>query len=438
MTENSQSTKNQVAWLAMNNEYGLLDQVGQRGVATLTADQIIKYRETRLLTKIDERTQLPPFLRDNDLCILPTSRNSFLVGHFEAFADLPNLTSQKPKPISDSDLLTLQLRHNTESSGILVAIDTGMIESFLHEAPAKLGIIGRMGSGSFTFKVAGYDKLIAVNSSQIEIDAGIETPKSVVIMEAKASERGSFLIRQLYYPWRTWSEKIGKKKDVRPVFLVISNDRFSLVEYQFTDLNVYSSIELVRHETFQLIASVVTPAVVDALLRHPLLPVNNNVPYPQADSFDRIISLLVSMDESDGTLYKDDVAAQQVFHKRQADYYLNAAEYLGLVEERDRKSQLYGLTVLGTSVVSAGPALRSRLLIERLLADPVIRPVFGLARQHPITPRSSEVHQEAEKVIRTLMKSGQITNLDPTKSTPERRAKTLVAWCAWIVEHVQW
>ena len=145
MTSRKQNV--QAAWVALNEEHKLLDQVLQQGVATLTAKQIGDHYETRFVTKIGERSELPPFLADNDLAILPLSRSNFIVGHFHAFHDLPNFDDELAKPIGGSSLVSLQMRPDSETASILAALDTNMFDEFLGEHPAKLGIMGRMGTG---------------------------------------------------------------------------------------------------------------------------------------------------------------------------------------------------------------------------------------------------------------------------------------------------
>jgi hypothetical protein len=431
----SQVSKNQAAWLAIESDCDLLQQVEANGIARLSIADIKKHREPRLLTSLGEYSSLPPFLRDNGLSILPSSTRSFYVGRFQAFHDLPDLSNEVAQLVGRSDLATLRLRPNSEATGILAALDTGMFEDFLGETPARLGIMGRMGSGKFSFRVQGYAGDLQVESSQIEIDAGIETPSSVALVEAKATEPRSFLIRQLYYPFRTWTDKLKGEKGIRPIFLLINNDRFSLVEYRFEMANVYSSVQLVRHKTFMLSDSQVPEVQFEDALAMPPLAITKGVPFPQADSLDRIVSLLTSMYESEGEIYKEDVATQQVFHERQADYYLNAAKYLGLVEEPPGASQLFRLTPDGRSVVESDVESRSRHLAIRLLRDPVVREVFLAISVGGIDPTSNEATRSAMSAIQNRIDSGEIEGVEAA-STVGRRAQTIVAWCRWLLDHI--
>ena len=48
---------------------------------------------------------------------------------------------------------------------------------------------------------------IEVHNSQIEIDAGYEGLQKLALIEAKRDLSIDFLVRQLYYPFRTWKDR---------------------------------------------------------------------------------------------------------------------------------------------------------------------------------------------------------------------------------------
>jgi len=431
MSEPSKISLNQSAWVDLNKEFNLLDHVQSSGVAKLTAAQIRKHREPRLLTKIDEQTALPPFLADNGLAILPTSRSEFLIGNFEAFYQLPDLMDQDAQPFKNSGLASLQpgIRPNSEATGILAAIDAGIFSDFIEESPTTLGVMGRMGSGNFSFNIGGYDEKIHVSGSQIEIDAGIESASSLLLVEAKATQQKSFLVRQLYYPFRTWGDRLRERKHIRPMFLMIDNDRFSIVEYRFADVNLYSSIELVKQSTYQLTESALSKSELESYLSQPLETIRRDVPFPQADSINRIISLLISIDSNEGEIHKEDIATQQVFVERQTDYYTNAAQYLGLVEFSKRNKDVVVLTTLGYKVVENGVVSQSKVMAARLLRDPIIRSVFLEMKSKGYESTSNGIRQFTEKAM--------IENrVELAESTISRRAQTICSWCKWLEEHL--
>ena len=111
-----------------------------------------------------------------------------------------------------------------------------------------------MSSGSFEF---GIDSVsddnplrLQVKNSQIEIDGGYEGISSLSLIEAKTSISDDFLVRQLYYPFRLWTERVSKT--VRSIFLIYFNGIFHLYQYRFEDPANYNTIHLVKQRQYSL------------------------------------------------------------------------------------------------------------------------------------------------------------------------------------------
>ena len=114
-----------------------------------------------------------------------------------------------------------------------------MFADFLNEETLYPTVSGRMGSGRFNFDIlnsrTGTFFNMQINNSQIEIDAAFEGIASLALIEAKRDLSADFLIRQLYYPYRVWENRLSKK--VKPIFLVYSNGIYRLYEYEFSRFN---------------------------------------------------------------------------------------------------------------------------------------------------------------------------------------------------------
>ncbi len=65
---------------------------------------------------------------------------------------------------------------------------------------------------------------LAVTNAQVEIDAGFESNDCVFLIEAKLEAVDDFIIRQLYYPYRLWQNRVSKP--VIPALFTFSNDLF--------------------------------------------------------------------------------------------------------------------------------------------------------------------------------------------------------------------
>lgn len=54
------------------------------------------------------------------------------------------------------------------------------------------------------------------------------------------------------------------------------------------------------------------------------------IPFPQADSFERVINLCELLKQRE-FISKEDITQNYDFYSRQTDYYTNAGRYLGLI-----------------------------------------------------------------------------------------------------------
>lgn len=138
---------------------------------------------------------------------------------------------------------------------------------------------------------------------------------------------------------------------------------------------------------------------------------------PQADSFWRVAEIPLLVEQGINTSGK--LAAYYQFDPRQSSYYRQAAEFLGLV--RLEKDHRYALTDLGREYVSR-PADERRQLLAGLLAHfPPMRAALELSAK---AGERGIGRGEITKLIERHSAIG--------KSTPGRRAATLLAWLDWL------
>src|SRR5690606_4970809 len=74
-------------WEKIFEKHKIIDKVLADGYANITAKEINEFREARLMTKFDHKSQLPKLFTDNNLSILPTSRGGYIIGAFETFCE---------------------------------------------------------------------------------------------------------------------------------------------------------------------------------------------------------------------------------------------------------------------------------------------------------------------------------------------------------------
>ena len=252
---NPPKSLNDTAWEHLFAKYDILNRVDAQGLFEISAAQIKEFREPRLMAKFDHTINLPKIFSDNKLAILPITRGDYVISHFNAYhlfepADAPVTRLSLPAYIQslNSDNIS------SEAIALNCAAASGIIADILQDDDIAPTVSGRMGSGSFTFNITSSKNKapypIQVNNSQIEIDAAYEGVRSLALFEAKRDLSDDFLIRQLYYPFRTWQNRISKP--VRTFFLIYSNGIYLLYEYAFQDPYNYNALVLVCQKNYTI------------------------------------------------------------------------------------------------------------------------------------------------------------------------------------------
>ena len=259
---------------------------------------------------------------------------------------------------------------------------------------------------------------LSVSNAQMEIDAAYEGRSCLAILEAKREISEDFITRQLYYPFRVWQNRITKP--VRPVFFVYSNNIFSLYEYAFSDTHSYSSIKLIQHKNYSVEDTAITSHDIHTLLhRVRIVDEPSGIPFPQADTFTRVINLCELL--RDNPLTKQQITEQYAFNDRQADYYANAGRYLGLIGKSS--TSLYSLSTSGRKILSMSWKNRQLALCELILSHK--------AFHESMTLYFSSGHIPEIRDITAIITRSDLQN-PISGDTISRRAKTLRSWLNWI------
>ena len=285
-------SKNDIAWEKIFEKYCILDKLANNERISISSTEINQFREARLMTKFDHRSQLPKLFIDHNLSILPTSRGTYEIGKFKTFCDF-NKDDIEITPIDFPTFLeSIDYKDITSES---IAINCAFVSKILHDFTGEENLLptvsGRMSSSVFDFTINSGQNILKINvdNSQIEIDGGYEGDSSLNLIEAKNYISDDFLIRQLYYPYRLWSNKIGKR--VRPIFLTYSNGIFHLREYEFVTPELYNSIRLIQHKKYAVQEGGINVENIQNILDSIQVVKEPELPFPQADSFERVINL---------------------------------------------------------------------------------------------------------------------------------------------------
>jgi hypothetical protein len=421
------SPPNDAAWEKIFNKYNVLKEIEENGSFIITSAQINKYRESRLMTKFDHKSNLPQLFTKNELSILPISRGSYIIARFQAYENLEEHDSEVYKASIPDYIQSIDAENIfSEASAINCAYASMILGDFLEEEKLLPTLNGRMSSDCFSYRINAVKNKkvynINVENAQIEIDGGYEGIKSLAIIEAKNYIADDFIIRQLYYPYRLWVNRIVKKP--KPIFMTYTNGVYQLNEYAFENINDYNSIHLVKQKKYSLEIEQIALDDIIRVMRNAIVVPEPNIAFPQADNFKRIINLCELI--KDGEKTRDEITDNYAFDPRQTNYYTDAGRYLGLVEKRSIDSvPSYALTDEGVRIIKMKYKTRQLRLVELILNHRVFLDTLHLHIQDGIMP-------SIEKVT-SIMKESGLYRIAAT-STFERRAYTIIGWVNWILE----
>lgn len=415
---------NDDAWERLFDTYHILAEIEQNGQFVISADQIKGFREPRLMTKFDHKINLPNIFAANNLSILPITRGDYVISSFSAYKEFDE-PSQDVRRISIPAHIQSLMPQFLVSEAIALncANACGILNDFLEDDELVPTVSGRMSSGSFDFGIntAFGTKNITVSNSQIEIDAAYEGIRYLSLFEAKRDLSDDFLVRQLYYPFRVWSERVTKT--VKPVFLIFSNGMFNLYQYQFEDPQNYNSLILVKQRNY-VIATEICLADIENLLRTVPLVQEPNISFPQADRMSRIVNLIELLNEKPMT--KQDITSEYAFDERQTNYYTDAGRYLGLISKTHDEdgSILFQLSACGQRIMSLEYKERQLALVTQILMHKVFNETLKLHLQCGEMPDKQTIIQ--------IMKRSNLYRVE-ADSTYLRRSSTVVGWVNWIL-----
>ncbi len=425
------SRKNQTdeAWEKLFEKYDILNSVEKDGIFKISAEQIKEFREPRLMTKFDHKANLPILFKDSKLSILPDSRGTYIIGKFNAYQTL-KLDNKRPIPIEIPHFIETfdDFNITSESTALNVAHFTGMIDQVMDtqkdEPKSVLTLSGRMSSKELEYRITGKENFsynFEVKNSQIEIDGSYENLQKIAVMEAKNKLPLDFHIRQLYYPYRVYNN-IVKNKEIVPVFFTFADDVFSFHIYKFNRLLEYNSIEKIDQVDFILntVLDLNINEVKKISYNSPQLSGLSAIPFPQANSMSRILSILdyISVPKN-----KKDLAEVYDFDERQSDYYGNALIYLGFAHKNANRE--FEQTVLGKQLFKMGNNnSRNKIVIENILKFEVFKKAFD-----SVLKNYGEFDYD---YVSKLIAEEKIT-----KNTVKRRASTVCSWINWILSVVE-
>jgi hypothetical protein len=379
----------------------------------VTADEIkeITNKEPRIMAKMDRIECLPDIFRQNCIFLLPVSRSKYALvkgnGHhmLEKFETTPEIfRTSNPFP-------TAAIGIEGESVFLDYANSCGLLQKLCGFTNLIPSVRGRTTTQQFDFLVSGTQ--LQVNNAQIEIDASYESKEQLLLFEAKIGIPSSFSIKQLYYPYRKFTER----KQVRCFFFCfIPSDKYYVFwEYGFDKLDDYNSIRLLKYKIYQIRISTRIP-IMDSSSVKPSIAL---IDIPQADDVNKIVLFPFMVSEGYNTAKK--MVEAFAFDVRQSSYYRQAAEILGLVR---RDKSIYKITPKGESLIQLNSKARPSYMCRLLLDFPILNEIFlGVTVENKNFSRGD--------IVNLLKSKSHLTG-----ATLWRRTQTIIAWFRWIKNNV--
>ena len=196
----------------------------------------------------------------------------------------------------------------------------------------------------------------------------------------------------------------------------------------FEDKDNYSSIRLVKSKNYSLQDTDIAlnelyDVYSDVKVIYDDNQNNTNIPFIQANSFERIISLMEILFEENKTT--EEIAETMEFDLRQSDYYYNAGKYLGLFEKKDVEDEekivkKVSLSKLGKDTVKLRYKERQLKLVSLILEHEIFNRLFIKVYNSGELPTKEE--------IQNIMRENNICN----EGQIVRRSSSVYSWLKWI------
>lgn len=421
-------------WEKIFIKENILKNIDKFGYYKISSRAINNYEnaEARLLTKFDYWDSLPYIFQKNKLNILPIKRGEYVISYFNAYHPLNIDKNIKPKKITFPHWIeTLNYKNLSSEAKVLnCAFVSGILENVLEEKVVPT-VDGRMSTESWSFyidSIVQKEKMKIKNDrSQCQIDGGYEGLNKFAIIEAKNSISKDFIVRQIYYPYRLWHKKIKSNKDILPIYLVFSNGVFHFLIYQFKNVKEYNSLELITQKSYVIKEKPISLEDIENIMRKvEFVKEPTNVPFPQADSFERVIDLIEEI--YNNPLNIEEISLYYDFDYRQGQYYSSAGRYLGLLK---KINGVIKLTKTGKNILDKKKREKYLSIAEKILEHKVFWQTLEKYIKSGKPPTKNEIFNDIMKKNREFLYKSGGGNL--SNSTLQRRASTVKGWVNWIL-----
>ncbi|MBU3014353.1 hypothetical protein KO488_06255 [Poseidonibacter lekithochrous] len=318
------------SWENIFNQYNVLSEISRNNYFDITADQIkaVDGKEARLMTKVDFRQSLPNIMKQEELSILAIKNGLYRIAKNDPFINInQNIETEIIELEAPSNIISIDPYNiKSESAALDIATITEMANTVFGEE-SSLSIRGRLrGSLNFNIGTVPYN----IDGVQIEVDGGYEGNSSINLIEAKIGYRDNINIRQLLYPELYWKNEISNRKTIKSYIFYLQEDIYRFIPYIYDGVIGYADHANEKAFKFKEPSSDFSLFSIEINENHICL----NTPFPQADKFDTIHSMLILISEHP-CMTKEELKLNFDIVDRQIDYYYNVLKWLKLCEEEN-------------------------------------------------------------------------------------------------------
>ncbi len=124
------------AWSKLFEKYDILNKIQSEGAFFITANQIKKFKEPRLMAKWDSSENLPSIFKKHNINILPISRNGYVLSDFKLYEPIPELGEHitEMQKVEIPEYETIDIGNiSSEANAINVLMLSKILDDFLDE-----------------------------------------------------------------------------------------------------------------------------------------------------------------------------------------------------------------------------------------------------------------------------------------------------------------
>lgn len=419
-------------WQLIFNKLDILERIKDKGYFIIKKDFILKSSRDKHMVEWKTNDNVPEIFSNNNLDLLYLGNYNYMIATFNLRETIPNnnvkVYSRMIDYVESFETIKIDEVSSTEDVAFYLN-EASFVNEFFKEDSNLLtkNTYESKLSLSYNIEIKDRNYKIKVSNTKVKADALFENKDSITIVKISTDFTNDLLISELYYPYVYFTEKYNK--NVRFLFVQYFNNIFRLIEYKFTDKETMSSLEWLDEKRYSLLNTELSLDDIGYLLETIIVKTDDNmngttVPFIQANSFDKVISMLDHLEFHTST--KKELAKFLNVGERQVDYYFNAGRYLGLFDKNtESKKHIYILSSQGKSIVNLDYRERHLKLISLILEHQIFNDIFHKIFDEGILPDKDEVL--------SLMKK---YNVCAISNTTGRRAESVLAWMKWILELV--